>query len=1073
MSIPESIDACLARLRQLSQVDLQHQWRWDAADWAIAEAMEHLITQPDRWSIAIPNQKGHIAWPAGQKVLWLQQIYTIPDHLNGYALSGLRLRLALTWWAEQAEIFVNGQQVQTGDLFDCVTRVPLRAAVQPGEAIALAIRLVSPIHDAGALVKSQLVFESGDFPWNEPGFVADEWAVVQQFLTTFQPEALADFAQILTQLDWGLLDSGDLLAQRGAFNDALNKVRQQLAWSEEIKQRHLVMVGHAHLDLAWLWPVAETWQAAERTFESVLNLQKAFPELIFAHSTPALYAWIEAHRPELFAAIQAQVQAGKWEIIAGLWVEPDLNLIAGESIVRHLLYGQQYVQAKFGAISAIAWLPDTFGFCWQLPQLFKLAGIEYFATQKLRWNDTTQFPHEIFWWRSPDGSQLLSIMLPPIGTQIDPVQMANYAWEWERQTGCKTAFWLPGIGDHGGGPTQDMLETARRWQRSPLFPQLDFKSAKQYFQELQLELTQPQDQLPIWNDELYLEFHRGCYTSHADQKQFNRQCEQELYRAELWSAIATLVTGAVYPQQDLEIAWKQVLFNQFHDILPGSSIPEVFEEANQAWIEAIATSSKLTDQALSHLSQTIDLQPPHHSQKFRSCYPLLVFNALNWVRSQAVCVPLPAVDLKSGQIWQVLDGSGSPVISQIKTDETHRLEAGLHFLAEAIPAIGYRVFWLCQVESVNTASLSVPALAEFTLENEVLKVTVDSATGYLSRVFDKVNQREVLSGLGNALQVFQDQGQYWDAWNIDPNYAQHPLETGKLKHIAWQQHGPLVQQILASRSLFGAELNFSYRLEAGSPLLKISVNILNWQEPHVLLKVAFPLTIAAELATTETACGAIARPTRPQTATEKAKWEVPALKWADLSDDHYGVSLINTCKQGYDYSPNQIRLTLLRCTTWPDPHADRGNHQFSYALYPHAGDWHTAQTVQHAHSFNEPIQFRVVNERSNSQPSLSHTGQFLDLGADNLVLMCFKRSELHPEAWSLRCYESAGEAAILNFTNSLGLEIWHPVDLLERPTSTPTQNQDGSYALTPWQIVSFRLSSTANPERSPSSDPAL
>ncbi|HEY9857886.1 MAG TPA: hypothetical protein V6D16_00160, partial [Candidatus Obscuribacterales bacterium] len=662
------ISESISRLRQLTQLHLQSGWQMHLGDLPLAEATQ--AQQWQAWSTVQLNAREHIAWAKGRQVLWLGQQLVIPNDLQGYPLEGLVLRLALAWWAESAQIFVNGQLVQEGDLFDCSTRILLSAAAQPGETIAVALRLVSPGHDDGALVRSLCLYEVASNTVTlddrvEPGFVADELAVIQQYLTTLAPEKLADLAAAIAHLDWTVLGQGDRSSLK--FDQSLQQLRQTLQpYSDWIKQRQICLLGHAHLDLAWLWPVSETWEAAERTFKSVLQLQQDFPELIFCHSTPALYDWIETNRPTLFAAIQSQVAAGNWEVVGGLWVEPELNVVSGESIVRQVLYGQRYTQAKFGHTSPIAWLPDTFGFCWQLPQILRQGGIEYFVTQKLRWNDTTQFPYEAFWWRSPDGSEVFSVMSAPIGEGIDPIKMTQHACNWEAKTGNLQNLWLPGVGDHGGGPTRDMLEMAQRWQTSPFFPQLRFTTAEEYLgkvgsegremrsKELEARSQEPApsshpagtlsanipypSSFPIWNDELYLEFHRGCYTTHAEQKRRNRRCEQLLYQAELFASFATLTTDAAYPKAELETAWKKVLFNQFHDILPGSSIPEVFVDANQLWQEAEQTGQELLQASLQAIASHIELhEPPHPDAR-----PVMVFNSLNWARSQVVAIPMPS-----------------------------------------------------------------------------------------------------------------------------------------------------------------------------------------------------------------------------------------------------------------------------------------------------------------------------------------------------------------------------------------------------------------------------------------------
>ncbi|NJK41611.1 MAG: alpha-mannosidase [Acaryochloridaceae cyanobacterium SU_2_1] len=1018
-SLYPSIDITIQKLRQLTQLDIQSKWLIGPNLEAMA-APSHPQTWQQQGSAVYLNDKQHIDWPGGQELLWLGQSLLVPDSLANYLLEGLTLRLALTWWAESAEVFVNGQLLQVGDLFDCSVRLQLSAAVQPSETINLALRLVSPSHDRGALVRSQLLYEPADPKAIGPSQIADELTVLQGYLARFTPEDLEALNSAVHQIDWSVVEQPKL------FNQSLNQLRQQLApWGERLRQRQIHWLGHAHLDLAWLWPVSETWEVAQRTFESVLSLQADFPELIFCHSSPALFAWLEVHRPSLFAQIQARVAQGTWEIAAGLWVEPELNVISGESLVRQVLYGQRYTQAKFGQISATAWLPDSFGFCWQLPQILKQGGVEYFLTQKLRWNDTTIFPHEVFRWRSPDGTEIVSVMLPPIGEQIDAVKMAAYAQDWEAATGLATCLWLPGVGDHGGGPTRDMLELARRWQDSPLFPQLQPTTAVAFCRQVESQLSQ----LPVWNDELYLELHRGCYTSHADQKRANRRCEGLLYEAELWSAIATLTLAQPYPQESLEAAWKKVLFNQFHDILPGSSIPQVFVDANQSWLAAEQLGSQCLNQALGAIATAIHRPPPPQPDS----YPIVVFNALNWQRSDLVQVSLP----QTHSHWQVTTLTGEVLPSQLLVDQD---PPALLFAAPDIPSVGYCLYWLTPLAFPKAIKTSPPP--DWILENDWLRVEVNPQTGELSQIVDKVARRELLAGPGNHLQFFTDQGQYWDAWNIDPDYESHALPDAELVSIEWLSWGPLQYRLRVIQVMAESQFTQEYVLDRDAPYLKINVTV-DWQADQVLVKTAFPLTLSAEFASYEIPCGAIQRPTLPHphplTPSQTAKWEVPALHWADLSQAEdpsaptYGVSLLNDCKYGYDAQPNQLRLTLLRSPRWPDPDCDRTLHQFTYALYPHQGSWQTAHTVHRGYELNRPLQTWILPPDTPNQGTLPSQCQCLDLGAENLILMALKQAEDAPHQWVLRAYECHGEAATLTLKSDLNLQVDQSLNLLEQP----------------------------------------
>jgi alpha-mannosidase len=1077
------ISDAIKRLRQLNQLDVQARWRSYQGDLPVAQATQ--ATNWQTWAPVSLNARNQIAWAKGRQVLWLGQRIGVPHNLQGYYLQGLSLRLGLTWWAQAAQIYVNGKLVQEGDLFDSSARIVLSTSVKVGDTIDVAIRLESPGHDDGALVRSLCLYELASQavdPTPEPSFVADELAVLQEHLNAFAPASLTTVAAAVAKLPWSVLTVTD----RASFDRALAALRQQLKpLAAPLKQRQIQLLGHAHLDMAWLWRVSETWQVAERTFRSVLQLQQEFPELTFCHTTPALYAWMEQNRPELLAAIQAQVAAGRWEVaVATLWIEPELNLVSGESIARQLLYGQHYLEKTFGKSGTIAWLPDSFGFCWQLPQLLKQAGIDYFVTQKLRWNDTTQFPYEAFWWRSPDGSQIFSLNSAPIGEGIDPVKMAHYATAWETKTGSRRALWLPGVGDHGGGPTRDMLQLARRWQQSPFFPQLSFTTAQTFLNQLQSQPASPSSPaassatpasvpFPTWTDDLYLEFHRGCYTTHADQKWWNRRCEEALYEAELFASVATLRLGTPYPQTAIETAWKKALFNQFHDILPGSAIAPAYADANPEWETAAQTGWAIRDEALQSIARHIALPPPPKPD----ARAIVVFNSLSWSRSEVVTIALEASGFV-GQacFWQICDLDGNAIAMQadVQTQNGKRYWQ-LSFLAETIPAIGYRCFWLCPSESGIPAAQ--PGAADlYVLENEWLRVVVDPATGNLSKVIDKVYKRELVSWGGNQLQAFRDGGQYWDAWNIDPKYAQSPLPAPQLLSVQVEARGTIATRIRVSRKIGQSTFNQTYVLQKGSPLLKIQTQV-DWRERHVLVKSAFPLNIDAAYATCEIPYGAIQRPTRPKTDHEKAMWEVPALRWADVSDtasqNSYGFSLLSDGKHGYDSQPNQIRLTLLRGAEWPDPTADLGFHQFTYAIYPHNQGWQAAQTVRRGYELNQPLRVLMLDSPGLSQSSqagsspnsLPPVGQFFNWQSENLILSTFKRAEADSTQWLIRCYECHGKSETVSWNTcldgtllerSLNATSAQVTNLLEQPVSSSGVTSAASgYTLNPWTIATF------------------
>jgi alpha-mannosidase len=1025
-----SLLKAIDRLRNLSQIDI-------LTDWRIYIGSAPIDADLSQWELVNLTEKHTVAWARGRQEVWFGQRLVIPAQLQGYPVIGLSCRLALTWWAEVAQVFVDGVLVQEGDLFEHSPRILLTPVAVPGTAVDVRLRLVSPAHDIGALMRSKLIYESSDRTDPEPGWLADEFAVMVKQVESFNPTRLGEIKEIIDRIDYDLLTP-----DRHEFIQHLLNIKQQIksiAIPYPLSPIHLL--GHAHLDMAWLWEVAETWEVAERTFSSALNLQQQFSQLTFCHSTPALYEWIEINKPELFDRIIEQIKVGTWEVVGGMWIEPDLNLISGESIARQIIYGQRYNRSRFGTDTRVAWLPDTFGFCWQLPQLLLQGGIDYFVTQKFEWNDTTKFPHQLFWWEAPDGSRVLSLMSSEIGEGIDPLKMTDYACKWQTNTRINESLWLFGVGDRGGGPTRDMLELAERWSQSDVFPDLEFTTAIEYLDKLASH--KDSQSFPVWKDELYLEFHRGCFTTHADQKRSNRQCEDLLYQAELWSAIACIVTDRMYPDElklQLETAWKQTLFNQFHDIIPGTAIEPVYVTANEDWENVERVTTQIISDSLSQISDRILLPKPPVPEAI----PIIIFNALNWDRTEVVSISLP-----NNRSWTAYDLDG-------KLLPTQSSAAQLLFLAPDLPSVGYRLFWLAPGDNAHSATETLGS-SDFIFKNQFVRVEINPQTGDIARIWDEVNRCEILRSDGNQLQAFQDGGQYWDAWNIDPKYAEKPLPPSQLRSIEWIEKDRIRQRVRVVRELAGCEFQQDYILDAHSPILQIKTSV-DWQAEHVLVKANFPLNITADKATSEIACGAIERTTKPETAAEQAKWEVPVHRWVDLTDNsgEYGVSLLNDCKYGCDTGTDYLRLTLLRSSSWPDPVADRGYHEFTYAIYPHAGTWQAAGTVSTGYELNSPLQVlqfpqqgaeTIIDDRNRSP-----TSSFIELHSQNLVLMAFKPSDNQAQEWVIRCYECHGMAGELKLTGDLDLQIDRSVNLFDEP-----QDRLFDSIVKPWQIQSFGI----------------
>ncbi|WP_287127568.1 glycoside hydrolase family 38 C-terminal domain-containing protein [Candidatus Cyanaurora vandensis] len=951
------MDSTLARLRAYVNQVLLTGWYQD-------DGTEHF-----------PNEKQHLAWTGGGVPIRLHQTVRLGADWRGYPVAG-RLYLQLYWWARVARVYVDGQLVLSGDLFDQRGRVLLTQAAQPGQEFQLTVYLESPGHDGGALYKVALYLENPDPQW-DPGYFADELAGLRVLDLAGSVPLLAAACAVIR---W--LPEHALSELKASFSQA-RTILQPLV--PLVKAYRVNLLGHSHIDLAWLWPHAETLDVSERTFQSVLALQEDYPELRFVQSTAYLYEWLETHRPELFAQIQARITSGQWEVVGGMWVEPDLNLPDGESLIRQVVYGKQYFR-KLGVEVEVGWNPDSFGYTAQLPQIYQKSGIRYFLTQKLLWNDTTQFPHQRFWWQGPDGSRVLTYFAPPLGEEIPPVKVLTHL----KNSGQPELLWLYGVGDHGGGPTKEMMASQQRWRESDFCPTLSHSSSLDFFQGL------PTADLPVWTGELYLEFHRGCYTSHADQKRFNRQAEVLLTNCEKLLFLLAL-QGHECKFEGLERCWKLLLFNQFHDILPGTAIPEVFVQANRDWAELFEQGEKLLTAALAVL-----IQPTDQSW--------VVVNLLNWPRQ--VLVELPCLGAAEDQTALV---------------------------AVSVPALGWAV---CHspVPSVNAS----PVSAGFILENDHLRVTLDPHTGNLTSLWDKDQAFEYLTG-PSQWGVYRDQGQYWDAWNIDPHYRDHPLTPPVLMEITPVQTGPLCAHLRVVYQL--GQSRITQRITLTGRLLTFKTEV-DWRERQVLLKVSFPLTLQQDRFWCEVPMAVLARPTHRQTPTAAAQWEVPALRWVAYEADGHGLALLNDSKYGYDCVGSQLSLTLLRAPVWPDPESDQGSQNFTYQLHPYRGSWQSAGVVQLGHELNNPPLVVPGKVPAFQGPLVSPS---------SLVWVTCKPTA-EPQVWILRFYESQGQACTTNLDFPVSLVEVQETDLLEEPLYPLTVN-GGQVTLhaTPWEIKTLRV----------------
>jgi len=925
---------------------------------------------------------------------WFRYRVTVPQTIGGYDIRGARLRVRLRIVGENPvhlTVFFNGEKRAEGNDLDPVV---LTENARPGDTFVIAVKADVP--GGRTWVRAGQLEVEAPPSRPDPRTFLQECQVADGLLKVMRPEDRSRLEShldaALRRLDLDALERGDQLA----FDHSLRQAREALAPIAPLLREFAIRaVGNSHIDLAWLWPWTETVEIVRDTFATVLELMNEFPEFTFAHGSAQTYAWMEEKYPKLFEHIRRRVREGRWEIVGGVWVESDMNLPHGESLVRQFLHGMRYFREKFGVSVRVGWNPDAFGYNWQLPQILKKSGLDFFVTQKLFWNEVTRFPYRLFWWEAPDGSRVLTYFPNHYGNPIEPVPMAKDLADYVATTGHREYMHLYGVGDHGGGPTRSMLETATRWRSAEvLYPRLFFGTVHEFFERAMAEL--PRLNPPVWRDELYLETHRGTYTSQAETKRNNRQSEILLLNAEKFASLARLF-GHPYPQDELDAAWKKVLFNQFHDILPGSSIAAVYRDAARDYAEVRRIGREVLSEAMRELADRIHTKGPG--------LPLIVFNPLSWARTDVVEATLVFPDPVSDV--EVRDPRGRRLIAEVIARDPEANRVTVRFIAEDVPPLGYAVFRVIPVarRSPVRSSLSVTGL---TMENEFLRVTVDARSGCLTSLYDKIARREVLdeSRCGNLLQAFYDKPAVYDAWNIDATFEEKKWELRQAEEVKVVETGPTRAVIRVVKKFQNSTFIQDLVLYPKIPRLECQMEV-DWRERHILLKVAFPVFVRSPKATFEIPFGAIQRPTTRRTPEEQAKFEVPALFWADLSDGAYGVSVLNDSKYGYDVRDNVIRLTLLRSPAYPDPRADEGRHRFTYAIYPHAGDWIQAGTVRRGYELNYPLIPYPTTGHSGSLPPVH---SFLRLEPDTVVLTALKKAE-DSEAWILRFYEFAGKPA--------------------------------------------------------------
>jgi len=980
--------AALQRLNAMVQMPLP-EWRAHADD----------LPHPEDPSVDDSTwQHVKIREPWKQGPVWFRRWVEIPKSMGGYNIQGLRVKLdARVGFRGRGpvRVFSNGSMVEMGPS-NIQQPIVLTENAQPGQRFLIAIYAPAN-HGPAGLYYARL---DVDFPFDKsnPATMRDEILAVQALglsknFPDGEPQRQSQLSAAVKAIDFDALDRGD----QNGFNRSLGLADQKMQpLADWMKTFTIRAVGNSHIDMAWLWPWTETVQVVRDTFGTVLELMDEYPEFLYAQSSAQDFLWLEEKYPDMFKEIQKRVKEGRWELVGGMWVEPDLNMPCGESLVRQLLTGKRYFQQKFGVDVRIGWNPDSFGYSWQLAQIYKRSGVDYFVTQKISWNDTTKFPYKLFWWESPDGSRVLTYFPHGYGNNISPVRCSEFlAEDVPLCSGYHENMLLYGVGDHGGGPTRQMLDAAVRWQHSlqAAFPSIKWSTAQQFFNDVNDNL--PKLDLPVWKSELYLQFHRGTYTTQAESKKRMRYSEELMLNSEKFASLAML-HGRAYPQPQFEDCWRRVCFDQFHDMMAGSGIHinYVDETENLEFVKLACLP--ILHGSMRTLAARIDTKGPG--------IPVVVFNSLSWERSDVVETEVQFPGPTAKIEVQDPEGHGAPSAVTWRDDSIQTVK--VRFLARGLPPVGYKVFHVVSTDHPREASSTLKASGT-TLENEFLRVEVDSNTGCVTSLVNKKDGKNILKpgANGNLLETFVDKPKQFDAWNIGWPYDQTKVELLEAQEVQLVENTPVRAVVRVKKSF--QKSSFVQEICMYPEIPRADVNMqADWHETHIMLKVAFPLDIAPEKATYEIPYGTIERPAIPHTKAEEAEWEVCAQQWGDLSESGHGFSLLNTCKYGYDtVEKGVIRLTLLRSPVSPDPIADQGPHEFTYAMYPHAGGWKKAGTELRGYELNYRAIPLVAEAHEGPLPS---SYSFVTIEPSNVILTAIKKAE-DDNSVIFRFYEFEGK----------------------------------------------------------------
>ena len=788
-------------------------------------------------------------------------------------------------------------------------------------------------------------------------------------------------------------------------------LKQQLELRATDSELTSTTIGHAHIDVGWLWAVRESIRKAARTFSSqIANIEK-YPQYIFGASQPQLYAFVRDNYPELFAKIKEQVKAGRWECQGGMWVEADCNIISGESMIRQFIHGKNFFMDEFGVDVKNLWIPDVFGYSAAMPQIIKKCGCDYFLTTKISWNQFNKFPYNTFMWQGIDGSKVLTHFPPEnnYNSNSEPVSLTKARDNFNENDIIPEFMTLTGIGDGGGGPAMRHIENGLRCANLEGVPKVKYDTAANFFDRMKKYIPQ----LRSWVGELYLELHRGTLTTQSRTKRGNRKCEQLLAAVEF---VYSTLPADKYPAEELDAMWKKLLCNQFHDIIPGSSVRQVYTVTEQEYADIISECSRLLEKAGKTIASGND------------CLTLL--NTLSYDISKLFKIP------ESWNGYKVTDEHGSPLCVQHDADGS--------WIIIDIPACSSTVIKRGEKDTFNE-TLNNNTLV---LENEFIRYEFDNSAQLIS-AFDKEYKKELISGTGNRLNVYVDRPANWDAWDID--YTYRNAQPSPVRCISAQKtvSGSLRQSIeFKMQAGKNSTLAQKVVLTANSKRLDF-ITDADWHERHKMLRVSFQTSVNASEAACDIQYGYIKRPTHTNTSWDFAKFEVAAQFYVDISDANGGAALLNDCKYGHNLSADTLDLNLLRSPTDPDTEADQGKHSFTYSFLPHTGSLIESDVMREAAQLNREITVFEGSGKVNVP--------FEICKIDNVSIVSVKKAEKSDDL-IIRLVETNGKNGSIKLAFKQNIRVFES-DMIEwnNLSEVSVSNNSIELALTPFEIKTIRV----------------